>query len=451
MIAFLLAPIYLLVNIYIYRRTVGWMAVGIPGLRHGVGRALSIAVYAFFAVSALLAFIMPQPELRRILKEISNYWLGVLLYMIFVIVLADAARLFLLYVLHVDREKLCAPRVHRLVGRFCAAAILIVSVLGVVNAGIVRVTPYEITVDKAMTTRAAETAETAETAATEQAAGIPADSCSEAELQAAAAGQISRASDRAASECKIVLVSDLHLGYNIGLRQMEKMVAKINAEDADLVVIAGDIFDNEWEAVQEPERMAEILRGIRSRYGVYACYGNHDIEEPILAGFTFRQSAQKASSPEMDAFLSDAGIRLLRDEGVLIDDNFYLYGRADARRPGAGIRERKTPQEITADMDKSKPIIVLDHEPRELAELAAAGVDIDLCGHTHDGQMFPGNLVIRPFWENFYGYLQKGSMHNIVTSGVGLFGPNMRVGTKAEICPITVHFNVSTKEQEAAG
>ena len=85
---------------------------------------------------------------------------------------------------------------------------------------------------------------------------------------------------------------------------------------------------------------------------------------------------------------------------------------------------------------------------RELAALAAAGVDIDLCGHTHDGQMFPGNLIVRPFWENFYGYLQKGSMHNIVTSGVGLFGPNMRVGTKAEICSITVHFSGSVNAQE---
>ena len=429
MIAFLLAPIYLLINFYIYRRTVGWMAVGIPGLRHGIGRALSIAVYAFFASSSLIAFVLPQSELRRVMKEIGNYWLGVLLYMIFVIVLADAARLLLLHVLHVDREKLCAPRMHRLVGRLCAAAILIVSVLGVVNAGIVRVTPYEITVDKALTTQAAADGQSG--AAVEQ--------------SGSATGRA------AASELKIVLVSDLHLGYNIGLRQMEKMVEKINAEDADLVVIAGDIYDNEWEAVQEPERMAEILRGIRSKYGVYACYGNHDIEEPILAGFTFRQSEQKASSPEMDAFLSDAGIRLLRDEGVLIDNAFYLYGRADARRPGAGIRVRKSPQEITADMDKTKPIIVLDHQPRELAELAAAGVDIDLCGHTHDGQMFPGNLVVRPFWENFYGYLQKGSMHNIVTSGVGLFGPNMRVGTKAEICPITVRFSGSVKEQETAG
>lgn len=164
MIAFLLAPIYLLVNIYIYKRTIGWMAVGISGLRHGVGRAVSIAVYAFFALSSLIAFVLPQSELRRIMKEIGNYWLGVLLYMIFVIVLADIARLFLLYVLHIDREKLCAPRVHRVVGRFCAAAIFLVSVLGVVNAGIVRVTPYEITVDKALVSSSAACAESEQSA-----------------------------------------------------------------------------------------------------------------------------------------------------------------------------------------------------------------------------------------------------------------------------------------------
>lgn len=435
MIAFLLAPIYLLVNIYIYKRTIGWMAVGISGLRHGAGRAVSIAVYAFFALSSLIAFVLPQSELRRIMKEIGNYWLGVLLYMIFVIVLADIARLFLLYVLHIDREKLCAPRVHRVVGRFCAAAIFLVSVLGVVNAGIVRVTPYEITADKALVSSSAVCA----------AAQAGADGT---DVRTAAGSGAAAQTAQVAADLKIVLVSDLHLGYNIGLRQMEKMVAKINAEKADLVVIAGDIFDNEWEAVQEPARMAELLRGIRSKYGVYACYGNHDIEEPILAGFTFRQRAPKASSPQMDAFLSDAGIQLLRDEGVLIAGSFYLYGRADAQRPGAGISERKSPQEITQDMDKTRPIIVIDHQPRELAALAAAGVDIDLCGHTHDGQMFPGNLVVRPFWENFYGYLQKGSMHNIVTSGVGLFGPNMRVGTKAEICPITVHFSGGVNAQE---
>ena len=92
-------------------------------------------------------------------------------------------------------------------------------------------------------------------------------------------------------------------------------------------------------------------------------------------------------------------------------------------------------------MDVSLPVLVIDHEPRELQELADTGVDVDLCGHTHDGQVFPGNIVIRFFWENPCGYLKKGNMHNIVTSGVGLFEPNMRVGTKSEICDVSICFN----------
>ena len=88
----------------------------------------------------------------------------------------------------------------------------------------------------------------------------------------------------------------------------------------------------------------------------------------------------------------------------------------------------------------SKQIFVIDHEPGELQELADAGADLDLCGHTHDGQMFPGNILTAMMWENACGYLKKDDMHNIVTSGVGIYGPNMRVGTIAEICSITVHF-----------
>ena len=142
----------------------------------------------------------------------------------------------------------------------------------------------------------------------------------------------------------------------------------------------------------------------------------------------------------MDELLDKANITLLRDEGVLIDDSFYLYGRPDYSRPGRGITSRKTPEEITASLDKSKPIIVADHEPNELQEMADAGVDMDLSGHTHDGQMFPGNITTKLMWENSYGYIKKDNMHSIVTSGVGLFGPNMRVGTIAEVVIIDVKF-----------
>lgn len=334
------------------------------------------------------------------MKLVGNYWLGVLLYMIFFIVIAELGRFLLLHVFRVSKDKICVPRVRRIVGCACATLIMCISFWGVVNARLVRVTPYDVTINK------------------------------EAQDE----------NGQKMDSMKIVLVADLHLGYNIGVRQVQRIVNSINKQDADLVLIAGDIFDNEWEAVDQPEELEKILRGIKSKYGVYACYGNHDIQEQVLAGFTFGGQKEKTSSPEMDEFMEKAGITLLRDEGVLINDSIYIYGRRDAHRPGNGVTERASADEITENMDKSKPIIVLDHEPKELEELSSAGVDMDLCGHTHDGQMFPGNILVAMMWENSCGYLNVDGMHNIVTSGVGVFGPDMRVGTKAEICPITVHF-----------
>ena len=92
-------------------------------------------------------------------------------------------------------------------------------------------------------------------------------------------------------------------------------------------------------------------------------------------------------------------------------------------------------------MDKSLPIIVIDHEPAQLKQLADSGVDLDLSGHTHNGQLWPGTISIKWLWDNAYGLKQIENMTSIVTSGVGLFGPNMRTGCIAEICNIKVIFN----------
>lgn len=353
-------------------------------------------MYAFFATSLLIGFFLPAGKAQRFFKSVGNYWLGVLLYVILAVAIVDVCRLILRRCKKVDQEKLRSRFTFAVTGGAVIAVIAAASVWGVINARIIRTTPYEIKVHK-------------------DAGGL--------------------------EELKVVLTADLHLGYNIGCRQMERMVEKINDQEADLVVIAGDIFDNEYEALDDPKQLISILKGIRSKYGVYACYGNHDIQEKILVGFTFgKKGEKKQSDPRMDEFLAKADIMLLHDEGVLIDDRFYLYGRADAERPGRGIDKRAEPEEITAEMDLNKPVLVIDHEPRQLGELAEAGVDVDLCGHTHDGQMFPGNVIMDFLWENPCGYLQKGDMHNIVTSGAGLFGPNMRVGTIAEICPVTIQF-----------
>lgn len=397
MLAIYLSPLYILANLYIGRWLIRWMSACSRHFKKKWVRAVVIAVYLFFACSLVAGFLLPAGKPQRFMKLIGNYWLGVLLYVILTVIVADILRLILRRVKSINQEKLRSRKTFVLNGTFCIVLIAAVSLWGAANARIVRTTRYDVTVDKT-------------------------------------------AGDR--ESLNIVLAADLHLGYNIGSRQMERMVRKINAENPDLVVFAGDIFDNEYEALDDPDRLIAILKGINSRYGVYACYGNHDIEEKILAGFTFNKKGEKkVSDIRMDEFLKEAGVDLLMDEGILIDGSFYLYGRPDLKKPGRGIDVRKTPEEITAHMDHSKPIIVIDHEPKELDELADAGADLDLCGHTHDGQLFPGNLTIRLMWENACGYLQKGRMHNIVTSGVGLFGPNMRVGTIAEICQITVHFN----------
>lgn len=390
MLAVYLSPIYIIANSYLLIRLHRWLGTCNPLFRKtGICVVISLA-YVFLAASLLIAFFLPIGPARRIMKLVSNYWLGILLYLILAVLMADAI-CFLLFLITKRRLK-CRTAA---AGGICAVVVLVLSAWGAYNARIIQVTPYEITVNKD-------------------------------------GGRL--------ENLNVVLAADLHLGYNIGTAHMMQMVDKINEQNADIVVFAGDIFDNEYEALDDPEELIAVLQKIQSKHGVYACYGNHDVEEKILAGFTFGGNKKKESSIQMDEFLERAGIHLLQDEAVLIDDSFYLYGRPDAQRPGRGINMRKTAAELMGELDTEKPVIVIDHEPKELQELADAGVDIDLCGHTHDGQMFPANLITALMWENSYGYLKKDHMHTIVTSGVGLFGPNMRVGTIAEISPITVHF-----------
>lgn len=357
MLAVYLSPIYIIANSYLLIRLHRWLGTCNPLFRKtGICVAISLA-YVFLVASLLIAFFLPIGPARRIMKLISNYWLGILLYLILAVLMADAI-CFLLFLITKRRLK-CRTAA---AGGICAVVVLGLSAWGAYNARIIQVTPYEITVNKD-------------------------------------GGRL--------ENLNVVLAADLHLGYNIGTAHMMQMVDKINEQNADLVVFAGDIFDNEYEALDDPEELIAVLQKIQSKYGVYACYGNHDVEEKILAGFTFGGNKKKESSIQMDEFLERAGIHLLQDEAVLIDDSFYLYGRPDAQRPGRGINMRKTAAELMGELDTEKPVIVIDHEPKELQELADAGVDIDLCGHTHDGQMFPANLITALMWENSYGYLKK--------------------------------------------
>ena len=131
---------------------------------------------------------------------------------------------------------------------------------------------------------------------------------------------------------------------------------------------------------------------------------------------------------------------MLEDEARLIDGSFYVIGRKDYENAGDGTHERMSLAGLMADIDTDKLVISLEHEPRFLKQNADAGVDVMLCGHTHDGQFFPLNIAIRTAWENPAGLKKVGGMTSVVTSGVGVYGPDMRIGTDADISVVDIHF-----------
>ena len=400
MLAIFLAPIYILLNIYVLRWGYLWIGNCHHLFQSRIFRIILTVIYTLIALTPLTGFLIRKPAfLHRILKITSNYFLGIFMYILMVLFSIDIVRLILKYAVHASWIQ--SRIVFAAVGACCICIVIIISFSGIYHAKHIKVTPYKITVDKS-------------------------------------------APDM--DSLKIVLLADTHFGYNSGAVHAQEIVNKINEQQPDLVCIAGDIFDNEYDAVREPEKISEILRTIRSKYGVYACWGNHDLNEPILAGFTFKhkkEDSKQLKDPRMKLFLQNSNIQLLEDEAVLIDNSFYVVGRKDASLIEKIEEKRKTPAQLTQKLDKDKTIIVIDHQPKELQDIADAGVDLDLCGHTHDGQTFPGNFTVKFLWENPCGYLQKGSMHNIVTSGSGVWGPAMRVGTDSEICTINLTFSNS--------
>ena len=395
MIAIYLSPIYLLLNLYILRWAYLWMGTCHSILRTLGFRLIFAVIYVLLSTSLLTGFLIKNPKsLHRMLKITGNYFLGIFLYTLVIILLADFGRILLKYVFHASW--IHSRTAFTVAGAICALLILLLSACGIFHAKYIKTTSYDVIINKTIPER---------------------------------------------TSMKVVLLADTHFGYNAGVLHARELVRKINKQKPDLVCIAGDIFDNEYDAIRNPEKLEKTLRGIKSTYGVYACWGNHDLNEEILAGFTFKHKDGDLSDIKdlrMKKFLEDSNIHILEDESVLINDQFYVIGRKDASLTEKIHETRKAPAQLTEKLDRDKPIIMIDHQPKELQELADAGVDLDLCGHTHNGQTFPGNFTIKLMWENPCGLLIKDNMTNITTSGAGVWGPAMRIGTDSEICSINI-------------
>ncbi|MDH6342446.1 putative MPP superfamily phosphohydrolase [Parabacteroides sp. PFB2-12] len=221
----------------------------------------------------------------------------------------------------------------------------------------------------------------------------------------------------AGNSLKIVAVSDLHLGYGIGKNEFEGWTELINRENPDIVLIAGDITDNNVTPLYK-ENMGEVFSRIKSNYGIYAIPGNHE----YIAG------KEKAMS-----FLQKAGVTVLDDSVALVADRFYVVGRDD-RSNGS----RKPLRELVASLDNTKPILLLDHQPYHLEEAEESGIDLQISGHTHGGQVWPATLVTQAIFEKDHGYLQKGNTHYYISSGLGIWGGKFRLGSQSEYVVITL-------------
>jgi len=219
----------------------------------------------------------------------------------------------------------------------------------------------------------------------------------------------------------IVVISDLHIG-TLSQKQLTKDVKTINDMHPDMVLMVGDLFEMDGKAIHK-QGYDDILRQLKSTEGTYAVYGNHEYYHEIAHNNT----------PELQQLLDYMNIKYLVDTTVTVEGKLVLVGRDD--RTNAS---RQPLAQIMSEVDHRLPIIVMDHQPSDLKDAQQCNADLQLSGHTHDGQFFPINLITRAIFELSCGYKVKGHTHYYVTSGLGLWGTPFRIGTRSEIVQITM-------------
>ena len=221
------------------------------------------------------------------------------------------------------------------------------------------------------------------------------------------------------SRLRIAFVSDFHLQEGTPAWFVEKFTDKISTINPDLILFGGDIVegDREGEKLKEYEK---LLSGITTKYGVFGVLGNHE----------------HYARQDKGSFFRLAGIEILSDSAVVIDHSFILAGRNDSH-----FRARKSAEELLKTVPDTLPLIVADHRPTEIDQISKTSADIVLSGHTHDGQLFPINLITRRVYELSYGHMKKGKTDFFVSSGIRLWGPPVRTAGKSEIMVIDVTFH----------
>ena len=232
-------------------------------------------------------------------------------------------------------------------------------------------------------------------------------------------------SEKIDRDMRFAAISDLHLGTNMNADKLAGYLDEISSKEVDALFLVGDIFD-ENTVKDEMRKAAELFAGVKSTYGTYYVLGNHDPNNYVRD--------KQYTMEEMCQTLSEAGVHVLQDDVVVLD-RLNIIGRKDA-----SLASRQETKELTAQADLSQFTVLLDHQPLGLQDSADAGVDLQISGHTHAGQIWPtGKLMeLMGVSEMNYGYEMIDKMNMIVTSGIGGWGYAIRTGGHCEYVIIEV-------------
>lgn len=339
--------------------------------------AISFFVLAGLFIFAKILESKHSSVITDALNIIGGFWLAFMLYGFLFFLISDIILLILRIPGIVKGDSIVIFRKWSFIIIISASALLIIG--GFINAIIPFIREYNITINKS-------------------------------------AGQV--------KTLRIAAVSDIHLGSIIRKRSLKKMSGIIKDLKPDLVLLLGDIVDGE---------IGPVMRGDLLQYfsypdctdGLYAITGNHE----FIGG-----------ASRTIPYIESKGIRILKDEMVTLPGGIQLIGRLDKDSYRFYRKERLSLGELMNQADTTRPVILLDHQPFHLDETAKYGIDLQLSGHTHNGQMWPLNHVTAMIYELSTGYIKKRNTNFIVSSGYGLWGPRVRSGSRSEVLLINLTF-----------
>lgn len=371
--------IYLPINLWVGIR--GWQSIGrnIPLLNAKIYWLIFWLTALSYPVSRFGREVLP-PEVTGPLTLVGSFWLGAVIYFILALLVIDGIRLLDRLFGFLPRRYFQGPAVAMVTGLTVVVLVAGVFAYGWWNARHPVLTRYSVTIPKQ-------------------------------------AGEL--------KELRLVAVSDLHLGYIVNRARLDQMVDMVNGLEPDLVLLPGDVID-ETPAPFVEQEMASSFRRLAPQYGVYAAPGNHE-----YIGRRF---------DEIVKHLQEAGIQVLVDSTVKIAGSFYIVGRNDPTGQRFTAHKRMELEELLKGLDPSLPVFLMDHQPSRKGSGDEQGADLKISGHTHRGQFFPFNLITGKMYETDWGYLKRGELNAVVTSGYGTFGPPIRVGNRPEVVLIDIQF-----------